>query len=221
MMREVEHPNVLRVVDQGEYAECPYYVMEYVQGRTLDALLEDTPRIAIAEILRIAEGVALALRAIHKSNIVHRDIKLKNIYVGDDAEVKLGDFGVAVKIGDARLTQTGYSVGTPIYMAPEQFEGGAVTAATDVYSYGAAMYHLITGKPPFTAANAMELMRKHFTATPAPMCSVRRDLPEEWDILVVDNCLAKNSRDRPQSIEAVLEVLNMIRDISPIQDADC
>jgi len=101
-------------------------------------------------------GVATALAAIHEHNIIHRDIKPKNVFACRTGGIKLGDFGVAVDLSSTWLTQARHSIDTPIYMAPEQFDSSKVSTGTDIYSFGATMYHAMTGRPPFEARNAME-----------------------------------------------------------------
>ena len=144
---------------------------------------------------------------IHKSGIIHRDIKLNNIHLCNDESVKLSDFGVAMKIGATRLTMPGYVIGTPIYMSPEQFDGGKVTHLSDVYSYGASLYHLVTGQPPFTAENVAQLMYKHKNGTPVPIKRLRENVPVGWNQLIVTRCLAKKPQDRPQSMIGIPDTL--------------
>jgi len=95
-------------------------------------------------------------------------------------------------------------------MAPEQFDGSKVSTATDIYSFGATMYHALTGRPPFEASNAMELMRRHFTNTAKPISKIRFDLPAAWDHLIIDQCMAKQPGNRPQSMQSVIESMDAL-----------
>ena len=209
MMQSVIHHNIIRVHSTGRSGVCPWYAMELVDGKTLDGLLEESP-LDTAFFTEVAMGVATALAAIHEHNIIHRDIKPKNVFACRTGGIKLGDFGVAVDLSSTRLTQAGHSVGTPIYMAPEQFEGSKVSTATDIYSFGATMYHAMTGRPPFEASNAMELMRRHFTDTAKPISEIRFDIPAAWDHLIIDQCMAKQPGDRPQSMQSVIESMDAL-----------
>jgi serine/threonine protein kinase len=207
IMRELEHPNVVRVLGAGHHEGCPYYVMEYLDGQNLEAIVGERDQVDDALLRRVAVALARALDYIHQQHVVHRDVKPKNVFLLQDGTVKLGDFGIAIVLGDLRVTREGYSIGTPIYMAPEQFDGGRVGVATDIYSYGATLYHLLTGQPPFSATSAMEMLRKHLTVTPAPLEELRPGLAPGWNDLVVRRCLAKRPEDRPASMADVLAAL--------------
>ncbi len=210
IMKRLRHPNICQIHDDGVIDDCPYCVMEYIEGDDLESILSKRRHIAFDTIRAVAVGLATALKAVHNAGVVHRDIKLNNIYLNDDGVLKLSDFGVAIQIGDTRLTQHGYAIGTPIYMSPEQFDGGGVKPSSDIYSYGATLYHLITGKPPFSAENVIQLMRKHHNEVPTSLHLLRSDIPDGWNELIVDRCLAKDPGDRPQSMTDVLYVLNAI-----------
>ena len=95
-------------------------------------------------------------------------------------------------------------------MAPEQFDGSKVSTATDIYSFGATMYHALTGRPPFVAGNAMALMRRHFTDTAKPISEIRFDIPAAWNHLIIDQCMAKQPGDRPQSMQSVIESMDAL-----------
>ena len=209
MMQSVIHHNIIRVHSTGRSGVCPWYAMELIDGKTLDGVLEESP-LDTAFFTEVAMGVATALAAIHEHNIIHRDIKPKNVFACRTGGIKLGNFGVAVDLSSTRLTQAGHSVGTPIYMAPEQFDGSKVSTATDIYSFGATMYHAMTGRPPFEASNAMELMRRHFTDTAKPISEIRFDIPAAWDHLIIDQCMAKQPGDRPQSMPSVIESMDAL-----------
>jgi len=184
--------------------------MEFINGHTLESVLNSRHIIDFQTILDVATGVAKGLECVHNSSIIHRDVKLNNIFLCDDGAVKLGDFGVAMQIGETRITQHGYAVGTPIYMSPEQFDGAGVSFVSDVYSYGATIYHFITGSPPFTADNVSELMYKHLHDTPKPLTTFRSDIPEGWDEFIVNGCLAKLPEDRIQSMSKVVDTITRL-----------
>ncbi len=126
---------------------------------------------------------------------------------------QLANFGIAVRPEESRLTDAGYCVGTPLYMAPGIALRGEVTLLADVYSYGATLYHLITGRTPFRAPNAIALIQKHLSGPTLPMASIHPQVPPDWDEFVVNRCLAKQPADRPQSMDEVLFSLDALRSI--------
>ena len=211
IMKSMNHPNICGTYESGEVEGCPYCIIEYVDGDNLEIVLDRSGSLDMMTIHNVAYGVGRALKQVHHTGIIHRDIKLKNIYLCNDGTVKLSDFGVAIKIGETRLTQHGYAIGTPIYMAPEQFDGRQVTPVTDIYSYGATLYHLITGRAPFSADNVTHLMQKHLNESPVPFNEFRNDVPQGWNNLIVNHCLAKNPEDRPQSMNEVLNHLDNLK----------
>lgn len=208
--REIElldsfhHPNVIELIDSDSHHGLDYFVTEYIDGTNLEAHTIDNPHLEMGAVYHFAWQMASALAHVHSMGVIHRDVKLKNMFLDNDGTVKMGDFGIALTKGDVRLTQPGYAIGTPIYMAPEQFEGGDMTVMVDVYSFGASMYHLTTGLPPFTAGNAMELLRKHLREKPRSMLVMRDTIPEAWNELITVKCLAKKPEDRPHSMEEVM-----------------
>ncbi|OGV78641.1 MAG: hypothetical protein A3K19_31965 [Lentisphaerae bacterium RIFOXYB12_FULL_65_16] len=211
--RSLEHPNIARVLDDGRYFDCPYYVMEHIDGQNLEAMVRKEANLPFAQVIAMADGIAKALKCIHDRGVLHRDVSLGNILWDEkQAVVKLTDFGISIKMGQTRLTQHGCAVGTPLYMAPEMFDGEPIICpATDIYSYGACVYHLIAGRPPFVAENAIELARLHLSQTPQPMHTYRPTVPPEWDDLIVRQCLAKAAEDRPQTMDEVLAKLETLR----------
>src|SRR6185436_4645095 len=146
----LDHPNVVRVHDAGEQQGDFYLVLEFVAGRPLNQVLAER-RLSEGEAAALLEKIARGVSAAHAGGIVHRDLKPGNILLTDSGEPKVGDFGLAHLVDSTtRLTQTGSSLGTPLYMAPEQVEGRAreITPRTDVYALGAVLYEVLTGRPP-------------------------------------------------------------------------
>lgn len=209
IMSELNHPNLIRIYDHGTYRDCPFYVMEYLAGKDLRWLIHDG-QVPGATILAVATGLAEVLKYVHDNGVVHRDIKLDNVYLGPDQVVKLGDFGIALTSGDTRLTRSNTTLGTPFYIAPEQFLGRKITAAVDIYSYGATLYHLLVGEPPFTGDNAMAVLHRHLHDIAQRPSECRPGVPKVWDELLVDQCLAKEPHDRPADMEIVLDRLAVI-----------
>jgi serine/threonine-protein kinase len=144
----ISHENILAVYDFGEEDGKPYMVMEFLRGRTLRAAIRDKLIPDVAVKLRIALQVARALGYVHQSQIIHRDVKPENVNIDDSGRAKLMDFGIA-KAADLSLTQPGYVLGTPYYMAPEQITGAPVTSSVDIYAFGIMLYEMLLGTRPY------------------------------------------------------------------------
>ncbi|HYE99664.1 MAG TPA: serine/threonine-protein kinase, partial [Planctomycetota bacterium] len=166
----LSHPHVVALHDAGEEGGHPYLVMELVEGRTLAGAFAD-PAVDVPARLRLLEKAARGVAAAHAAGIVHRDLKPGNILLGADGEPKVGDFGLAhLQDGRSELTRTGTSVGTPLYMAPEQVEGRTadLSPRTDVYALGAILYEALSGRPPFESQSLADLYRRILHDDPAP-----------------------------------------------------
>ncbi|HXE75795.1 MAG TPA: serine/threonine-protein kinase [Candidatus Xenobia bacterium] len=216
------HPGVVTIHDMGEDSTTgqPFLVMEYVEGVSLDSMIEGSPGgngLPLAQVLEIGAQVALALDYAHQRGVVHRDIKPANILVTKDGRAKIADFGIA-KLEGAQLTQTGQLVGTPAYMSPEQFSGGGVDARSDIFSLGAVLYEALTGKMPFPGETVTEIIFKVVQAPPVPAQKLNPQLPAEVDVLL-ERCLAKDPAQRYQRARALatdLENLKVGRPLTPL-----
>jgi hypothetical protein len=208
----LQHPNITVTFDIDEHRDgqetLVFLVMELLTGRDLRTVLDQSPNgLPIELAVSLTAQAADALAAAHSRGIIHRDIKPANLFVLDDGRVKLCDFGIA-RLGDAtQLTASGNFVGTPLYMAPEQFRAEPLDARSDLYSLGCVLYELLVGGPPFDAVtNPAAIMYKHFSETPAPPRSRRPDVPEHLERLTLD-LLAKDPAGRPPSASAVVASL--------------
>ncbi|HEY1815336.1 MAG TPA: protein kinase [Kofleriaceae bacterium] len=216
VVNEIGSPNIVDVFAFGTLPDGRYYlVMEWLRGESLRDRLA-TGSLALDEACDITLALSRALDAAHVKGVIHRDVKPENVFlieVPDDApRVKLLDFGIAKLANDdhrVERTLAGAMVGTPQYVAPEQARGLAIDHRADTYSLGVVLYELITGKPPFTADNAAEMIAKHLTE-PAPEPSILRDdTPEQLDELVT-TMLTKHPSGRP-SLTHVQQVLKRVR----------
>ncbi len=209
VMQRLQHPNLIPVLDDGRHEGCPYYVMEFLQGQDLFEQIVSGRPAKCKQVRRVANDVAEALEYVHKNNIIHRDVKPRNIFVCRDSSVKLGDFGVA-RFGESQLTQSNIALGTPVYMPPEQFTDAPLTAAADIYAFGATLYHLICGRAPFHGLDTYELYQKHLTERPPALKGLVPSLPDEWEAFVCRRCMAKIREERPKNMAAVIEELAML-----------
>ncbi len=198
----LQHPHILGLLDSGSADGLLYYVMPYVRGESLRARLERETQLPVSDALAIASAVADALAEAHAAGVVHRDIKPDNILLQQSAQGThpfVADFGIALAVqqsGGARMTQTGLSLGTPQYMAPEQAMGDKqVDARADIYALGAITYEMLAGEPPYTGANAQAIVAKLLTEAPRPLAIVRPAVPEHVDAAVL-TALQKLPADR-------------------------
>jgi serine/threonine protein kinase/Tol biopolymer transport system component len=194
----LQHPHILPLLDSGEADGLLFYVMPLVEGQTLRQKLERERQLPIDDALRIAAEVAGALDYAHRHGVIHRDIKPENILLHDGRAV-VADFGIALAVTAAsgtRMTQTGLSLGTPQYMAPEQAMGEKVIdARADVYALGAVTYEMLTGEPPFSGATVQAIVAKVLTEKPMSLTAIRDSAPRHVE-LTVNKALAKLPADR-------------------------
>lgn len=200
-LARVRHPNVVQVFDTGAGDDAPYLAMELIEGRPLSELLIGRGPIPVAQVVAVAEQIAAALAAIHARGLVHRDIKPPNILIeADTGRAVLLDLGVA-RMLDGGVTATGWLVGTPAYMAPEQIEPDMpITPQTDVYQLGATVYALLAGRPPFEGAPT-RVMQAVLRQPPADLSALRPDLPPAVFGVIME-ALAKDPARRPQGARA-------------------
>ncbi|HEU4699234.1 MAG TPA: protein kinase [Gemmatimonadales bacterium] len=194
----LQHPHILPLFDSGEADGLLYYVMPYVEGEPLRARLERERQLPVAEAVRIATEVADALAYAHRHGVVHRDIKPENILLHDGRPL-VADFGIALAVeqaGGERMTQTGLSLGTPQYMAPEQAMGERVIdQRADIYALGAVTYEMLAGEPPFAGPTAQAIVARMLTEEPPPLAAHRRSIPEHVEAAVL-TALEKLPADR-------------------------
>jgi eukaryotic-like serine/threonine-protein kinase len=208
------HANIVQVYFIGAVDGLPFMALEYVEGRNLREYLtkKGPPELPLA--LSIMRQVAGALVRAGELGIIHRDIKPDNILLTRKGEVKVADFGLSrVQTTEAglHLTQSGVTMGTPLYMSPEQAEGKAVDFRTDIYSFGVTCYHMLAGEPPFRGATAVEVAVQHITGTPRPLNEARSDLPPAICALV-QRMMARKPEDRFQTAREMQREIVRLRD---------
>ena len=183
----LQHPNLLALFDSGTAGGLLFYVMPLVDGESLRTRLDRERQLPLDEAIRIATAVASAVDYAHRHGVIHRDLKPENILLHDGQPV-VADFGIALAVrnaGGQRVTQTGLSLGTPLYMSPEQAPGDRqIDARTDIYSLAAVTYEMLAGEPPHTGTTAQAVIAKLMTEEPRPLTVLRRAVPAHVDAAV-------------------------------------
>jgi serine/threonine protein phosphatase PrpC len=184
--KRLNHPNILRFINVTKQSR-PYIVMEYLEGRTLSSIMNEVRPIPISDAVQIASALCDALAHMHAQNIVHRDLKPQNIMICDDGSVRIMDFGIAKSTEMRRLTFAGFSpaMGTPDYMAPEQVKGRRGDERTDIYSLGAMLYEMTTGRVPFEGPNPFIVMNSRLTGDPVAPRKVNPEISPELEEIIL------------------------------------
>ncbi|MDR1493950.1 MAG: serine/threonine protein kinase [Planctomycetaceae bacterium] len=197
------HSNIVHVYEVGERGSVRYIVQEYVQGNNLAQYLQHHGAMTPKQVFRVIWQVASALDAASQAGIVHRDIKPENILLGEKLEIKVADFGLArvedLSDPDLQLTKIGVTLGTPLYMSPEQSEGKPLDHRSDIYSLGITSYHMLAGRPPFRGDTALSVAIQHLKTEAETLETIRPDIPPAL-ARIVHRMMAKSPNDRFQSV---------------------
>ncbi|HEX4590094.1 MAG TPA: serine/threonine-protein kinase [Gemmataceae bacterium] len=206
----VTHANIVQVYFINAEVAPYFMALEYVEGRNLREYLSRKGRLDLPIALTIMRQVAAALQRAAESEIVHRDIKPENILLTRKGEVKVADFGLSRVLAgeqDLSLTDEGTTMGTPLYMSPEQAQGKSLDARSDIYSFGVTCFHILAGQPPFRGQAAIEVALKHVNEKPPSLTDLRADLPP-WLVSLVHRMISKDPAQRPQTGRDVLRELS-------------
>ncbi|MFP4323946.1 MAG: protein kinase domain-containing protein, partial [Anaerolineales bacterium] len=205
---QLEHPHILPVYDHGIQDDISYVVMRLMPGGSLEDLMQRGEALDSSLMLRIVRQIASALDYAHKQGVIHRDLKASNVLFDAEHNAYLADFGIAklVEHAGASLTSTGMVMGTPAYMAPEQWQAAPVDARTDIYALGVLVYNLLTGRLPFTAPTPYALMHKHLNEYPEPPSRLQSRLPAQVNH-VIETVLAKDINARYPTAQIFLDAL--------------
>jgi serine/threonine-protein kinase len=206
LLASLDHPNIAQLRTALTLSNRLVMVMEYVEGTTLAARLQQGP-IPPAEAIGYIRQVLGALAYAHGRNVIHRDIKPANMMLTSGGIVKLMDFGIARTGGDRAMTVTGTTLGSLYYMSPEQVKGGTVDARSDLYSLGVSLYEMVTGEPPFKADSDYSLMTAQLQQRPKPPSQLRPELPPELNGVILHS-MAKEPTDRFQSADEFRQALD-------------
>lgn len=208
MAAGLNHPNIVQVYTIGQDQGLHYIAQEFVEGKNLATLLKGRGKPDIGSALHVIRQVAMALKASGQAGIVHRDIKPENIMVTKKGEVKVADFGLA-QLGQSGTERKGVTMGTPLYMSPEQISGRELDPRSDVYSFGITAYQLLCGETAFKGNTAVDIVMQHLKNPPPPLKTKNPDLP---DVLcrLVHRMMAKRRSLRYQSAGEVLDDVKLL-----------
>ncbi len=212
----LNHPNIVTIYDVGETDGSAYIAMEYLEGESLDMLLDNHIHLSIERIAHITLQIANGLAYAHQHGIIHRDIKPANIILMRSGRiVKITDFGIA-QIPTSEKTGDGTLLGSPRYMSPEQVQSKVVDGRSDVFSLGIVLYEMLTGHPPFTGDDLSTILYNIMNFEPAPPSSINEGVPEPFDRIVM-RALSKRPAERYQSARDLAADLRALRGVTPAE----
>ncbi len=209
--RKITHRNVIRIYDflnlQGSYAIS----MEYFPSHTLSGEIPDSKPMDIEKALRYSRDIATGMSVAHQAGVIHRDLKPANVLVNNEGLLKIVDFGVAAAAasGDTQLTKTGYVIGSPKYMAPEQILGKKVDETADIYSVGVIMYEMATGVPPYSRGDHMSVMYQHVQGKAKHCQEINPDIPDEF-AAIINKAMSVDKTKRYQSMTELTDALDAV-----------
>ena len=206
----LNHPNIVSVYDRGEADGSYYIVMEYLDGPDLKQVIRRRGHLTPAEAVDAALQILSALRAAHRRDVIHRDVKPQNVMVAEDGRLKVTDFGIARAGADSSMTEVGSVIGTAQYLSPEQARGEEVTAASDCYAVGIVLYEMLTGRVPFDGERPVAVAVKQINEPPLPPRTYNPEIPEELDAIVM-RALAKRPAERYRTADEFAAALQEVR----------
>ncbi len=206
----LQHPHVVGVFDRGEHDGTYYIAMEYLQGRTLKEIVNTQAPLPQETVIDLGLQILAAAGFAHRHQVIHRDFKPHNVIVDDAWQAKVTDFGIA-RAGASEMTETGSIMGTAQYLSPEQAQGHAVGATSDIYSIGVMLYEMLTGRVPFEGDSAVAVALKHLSEPPTPISHLRPDVHPTLESVVMA-ALAKDPAQRWQTAEEFAAALSTARD---------
>jgi eukaryotic-like serine/threonine-protein kinase len=201
----LQHPNVVSVYDRGSFEDTYYIAMEYLPGRSLKQLIRQEAPLDPVRAIDITIQILKAARFAHRRGVIHRDLKPHNVIIDDADQAKVTDFGIA-RAGASDMTETGSIMGTAQYLSPEQAQGHAVSAGSDLYSVAVVLYEMLTARVPFDGESAVTIALKHVSEAPVPPSAINPAVPPELEQVVMW-ALNKNPADRPTDADQFINAL--------------
>src|SRR5260221_2799295 len=200
-LRQLNHPNIVKMLDMVHLDGDYYLIMDMVEGGTLEGEIKQNSPLPIKQVLNVALDLVDALTRARRLNIIHRDIKPSNVLLAKDGTPRLTDFGIA-RFSDSNITETGMAVGTLNYIAPESLQGEGAEIASDIWSMGVTLYEMLSGKLPFIAANSGALIFSILSTLPPELENLRPDAPLAL-IDLINRMMMKNPAERIPSMRLV------------------
>jgi WD40 repeat protein/tRNA A-37 threonylcarbamoyl transferase component Bud32 len=214
---QIQHPNLVQIYEVDEQEGRPFFSLEFLEGGSLDQRIQGKPQ-PPAEAAQLVEILARAVHAVHQHGIIHRDLKPANVLLTADGIPKIGDFGLAKKLGQRGQTMAGDIVGTPSYMSPEQAAGkvAEIGPHTDVYALGTILYEMLTGRPPFLAQTSLDTVNQVMVQEPVPPRRLQPRVPRDLDTICL-KCLHKEPRHRYATALELADDLRRFQASEPIK----
>ncbi|MGL4419091.1 MAG: serine/threonine protein kinase [Gemmataceae bacterium] len=207
ILKQLKHPNIVRLIATGRYQKTPFIAMEFIDGESMDRTLARRGKLSWEDIIHFGQQLCAALQYAHDKGIIHRDLKPSNLMITEDGTLKLTDFGIAKDTDVTALTGANSTIGTAAYMSPEQCKGERnLSAKSDLYSLGVVFYELVTGRKPFVAENTIDMFMKHVKDKPVRPSRLQSDLPVWLDNLILF-LLEKDPNSRPLDAATVGRLL--------------
>ena len=202
---KISHKNILRIHDMGDVGGLRFISMAFVEGKDLQHVIRENPKMPLERLLNFARQIAEALAAAHAEGVVHRDLKPQNLLVDKNDQIFVCDFGLAKSFeeGAIGMTRTGAFLGTPRYMSPEQVEGKPADGRADLYAFGLILYEMVVGDVPFTGESTLKVMYQRIQEKPKSPKILRPDLPN-WLVKIIMRCLERDPNDRYQNAYEIL-----------------
>jgi eukaryotic-like serine/threonine-protein kinase len=209
VMDTLDHPAILKGLGSGKFNRIPFLVTEFVDGKSLRAVIESSAPMPCDQALDLIRKIADGMAYCHKNDVIHRDLKPENIFITDINQPVIMDFGLALTKGSHRVTYSNLSatMGTPDYMSPEQIDGKRGDQRTDIYALGIILFEMLIGHPPFTGDSTMVVMSQHLKNLPPRVDKLNPSVPTEIAAIVA-KCLQKDPEARFESMESLVEAID-------------
>jgi serine/threonine-protein kinase len=217
---KLSHPNIVSVYGFVESKDVLGFVMEYIEGRTVEEFLKEYGRLSLSDSIQILKQVLIGAAYAHTEGFIHRDLKPSNIIIDTKGIVKITDFGIAKSVNESMsITKAGAQVGTILYMSPEQIKGYDSTVKSDLYSLGITLYEMISGKVPFDFPNEYEILDAHINNIPFPLSQIYQEIPAEIDVIILRAMNKSASGNYNDCTEFIYELENLENNLPAVNQS--